>query len=213
MDLKLDPDANKATVVSIFPFELKELKPGLHPGYFNIPKCESYDNPIIFHVGNSMYNIYLGDKRNFPVEVPAIKVARSIADDVNHSMLESDEDAHPGLMALEGIINELELKMKYKPKVESLKNTQTAWFRKLVVLADNDWQRYRVHSCISDIQRKAAQMLNLSREWLDVAKSDVPVVCPACKSLIPADALICKTCKVVLNPEAVKKFEFATSVK
>lgn len=206
---------SNATVVSIYPFELKELKPGLNPGFFQIPACESYDNPILFFVGPSTYNVYLGEKRNFPVEVEAIKMARSIVNDVitSHIEYKADEGAHAGLMAIEGEISEQILKVKYKGQLQELKDAQTKWFKRLVVLADNDWEKYHTHVSISDLQRKAVQMLNLSRPYMDVIKSDIPMICPVCQDLIPVGAIVCKTCKAVLDPVKYKEFQFAASAK
>lgn len=204
---------SKATVVSIYPFELKELKPGLNPGFFQIPACNSYDEPVLFTVGPSMYHVYLGEKRNFPVEVEAIKIAQSIVNDIVNSHLESDDESHAGLLAIDGEINGQILKTKYKDHLQELKNCQTRWFRKLVVMADNDWEKYHTHVSISDLQRKAVSMLNLERPYMDVIKSDVPKLCPVCQDLIPVNAIVCKSCKAVLDVDKYKEFQFAASVK
>lgn len=205
---------SKSTVISIFPFELKELKPGLNPGFFQVPACESYDRPVIFTVGSSSYNVYLGEKRNFPVIVESIRIAEAIVNDVINSHIESNSDeAHAGLMAIEGEITAQLLKVKYEEEMQELKDCQTRWFQKLVTLADNDWEKYHTHVSISDLQRKAVSMLNLSRPYMDVIKSDIPKLCPVCQDLIPVDAIVCKTCKAVLNAEKYKEFQFAASVK
>lgn len=203
--------AKQASIVSIFPHEFRETKPGLHPGYFTVKAAESVDNPAITIVEPSRYYIYLGEKRNFPVDVPAYEVAKSLVADLIGSMVEYDVDAHAGLIAVDGVLTELTLKTKYSEQLTLLKSVQERWFRKLVDLADRDWSRTKSPMAVSDLQRTAATILGLTKDWGETAKARSVVECIACKSLIPSDSIICKNCKTVLNPEAYKKFQVAVS--
>jgi hypothetical protein len=207
----MSEQTKSACVVSIFPFEFRETKPGLHPGYFTVKAAKSVDNPSITVIEPACYYLYLGDKRNHRVDVPAFEVARSLVNDLTLSMVEAEPDAHAGLIASEEVLNELTVKTKFRAQIEILKSVQERWFRKLVDLADKDWARVKSPMAVSDLQRLAATQLNLKKDWGETARAEVPVQCPACRELIPQDSIICKNCKTVLNASEYKKLQIAVS--
>lgn len=201
-----------ASIISIYPLALNESKPGLNPGTFVIPACEDMSNPVIVHLGPSTHYLYMGEHRTYPIENNAIDVAAAVVQDILSAMIEYKEDAHAGLVAVNGIVNQLQLKTEHKMLMIRLKEKQERWLKKLVELADNDWAKTHSHVAISDIQRKAAELLNLTdREWLSVTRSYIPMRCPACQSLIPPESIICSNCKVVIDKEKAKNFDFARS--
>jgi hypothetical protein len=202
----------QASIVSVFPHEFRENKPGLHPGNFHILAAESLDDPSITIINPSRYNIYLGENRNFSVDVPAYEVAKSLVADLVGSMVEYDIDAHAGLIAVDGILTSITLKTKFNEQLTLLKSVQERWFRKLVDLADKDWSRTKSPMAVSDLQRTACKLLGLSKEWSETSEARTVIECIACRSLIPSDSIICKNCKTVLNPEAYKRFQTAVSV-
>lgn len=207
----------KASIVSIFPMELNEVKPGLTPGYFKIPACKDMNHPVIVHISSAIHNLYMGENRNYPIENSSYDVAKAIVIDSIGSMIEYSLDpeigiTHAGLIAIDEEVNESLLKTKYRLKLIELKEIQERWFKKLVQMADNDWAKSHQHTSISDIQRKAAEILNLTdKEWLSVTRSFIPIQCPACRSLIPPDSLICQVCKTVINEIKLKEYQTARS--
>lgn len=202
-------DDKKASIISVFPFEFREVKPGIHPGYYYIEAAKDVNTPSITIIQQARYYIYLGDKRNFPVDVPAIDVARSLVRDLIMSMVEADEDAHAGLIAVEGMVDEKML-IGMKDMLDSLREIQVNWFRKLVDLADKDYARVKSPVAVSDLQRMAAKTLNLQKEWGTIADAGVPIKCPACQTLIPKESVVCQNCRFVINPSKYKELQFAT---
>src|SRR5688572_5615226 len=72
---------DKCTIVNIYPNVIKELKPTLEPGYWEIP-AGSYDNPGILVIGPSSWWLQ-PDPDKPPIEIPvsAVLIANSIVTD------------------------------------------------------------------------------------------------------------------------------------
>ena len=198
----------KACIISVFPFEFREVKPGLHPGYYHIKAAKDVHTPEITEVNQANYYVYLGDKRNFSVGVPAYDVAKSLVSDLISSMVEASEEAHAGLIAYDGIIESKAL-ISVKDQLDELRSVQTRWFRKLVDLADKDFARTKSSMAVSDLQRMAVKVLNLTRDYGEITDAEVPVRCPACQTLISTASIVCQNCRFVVNPTEYKKLQFA----
>lgn len=198
-----------STIISVFPVDILEVKPGLHPGYFKIPACKDYKEPSLIDIGQSCHYLYLGQDQKYEIANASFIVAKSIVNDCITAMIEynPEERAWAGLLAFRGKVTrrDLSIKEEYKEAINDLVDCQTRWFKRLVTLADNDWSRTHAHTSISDIQREAAKRLNLNRDWLTVVKAEIPIRCFACQSLIPPASLVCQICKTVLNPDGLKK--------
>lgn len=192
-----------ATIVSIYPMALAEVKPGLYPGRFEIPAAKDSTKPVLFPVGDSVTYTYIPLSKNKHVMtvIPAIEVAASICMDFRIACLGYQEFAYPGLGWISGKVNKAP-----EDLVRSLNEAQNAWFMSLVKLADDDWARNKQQKAISDIQRFAAKALNLRREWVDVLV--VNQNCPACGSQIRPEAFVCPNCRVIIDPEKAKMFTF-----
>lgn len=201
---------DKATILSIYPEALRESKPGLHPGIYQLPACPDVRRPILIPIKPASHFIYIGDKRTYEVVNKAYDLARSIVYDIITSSLTATENAHPGFLALPGEVQYTELFTTYKDQVKAIQDIQANWFRSLVELADDYWNKYHTYNSISEIQRKAAQFLNLKdREWMSVTNSEVSNNCPVCQSLISPNAVVCKVCKAILDDKRYKEFSFA----
>jgi hypothetical protein len=186
---------------------MSEEKPGCHPGYFEIPACLD-GKPQTLMVGPSIHHLYIDDERgSITVTIPANRVAASIVNDYISAQLVSSEAARPGVFWVSG-----EFKMTnptHMALLEEARVKQKNWFVELVKLADDDWSRYKSHRMISDIQRYACSALDLEREWR-FKPAPAESKCPACKSSVEPDTIVCPSCRCVLDVEGYKKLQFAT---
>lgn len=193
---------SNCTVVSGVPFPIRELKPQIIPGYFQIPPA--HDGEIhVLHVGESIHWM----ESPFP-KMPPMKVtetpkamARSLVNDFLDGMLAIDTDSAPCLFWVEGHWTIEEIKEKFNVQLYNAFQMQKRWFVELVRLADDDWAKYRQHRMITDIQRAASMAMGFRREWLDITVEAAMIKCPLCAELVRNDAIIHNTCGYVINLE------------
>lgn len=202
------------TLVSIVPFFISEFKPGIYPGRFVIDPCLDSNKPNTLLVGPSVHFIpqFNGDD-----EMPAVviktsctDISKSILDDYMKGQMDITPDCCPGLIYLRGKIESQEFMEKHKLLHIEMKKKQFKWFGKLVDRADNDWNRYKRHTVVSDNQRFAAKVLGLKKDWLTQTDSNVvPVKCPGCLTNCSPEAVVCAVCRCILNKEKYDTLNFA----
>jgi len=198
---------SKTTIVSLIPFDINERKP-VYPGHFFIPGAKENDVEVLV-IENSHAFKYIDEFRGTDkIIIDSEEIAKAVVDDYINSQLavRPGEDLTPGLFYIPGEHTKIEVKTKYKDIILDYRAKQTKWFEVLVRTADDDWEKTRQHRVISGIQRYAARFLNLERPWLIEPKM---TKCIACKVTVEENAVICPTCKVVLNHEEYKKLQFA----
>lgn len=198
------------TVVNLLQYKLApESKPGLIPDSFTIPPADE-KFPGVLYVADAKSHLYLDhDRGTFAITHQASQVAESIVKDFIQSQLGYTIDAHPGMFWVEGKHTPEEILAKFSEETKQAKAKQYSWFTRLISIADDEWQRYHQHKMISDMQRHAAKMMNLKREW---AETPIPVEiikCPACQTQIPSNAIVCMNCKNVINTKASESLVFA----
>jgi hypothetical protein len=197
----------KATVVSLFPFEVNEEKPGVYPGRFLIAKSVK-DEPQVLQISDGHTFYYDIDAKAIKVPILAESLAESIVYDFCSSFISYAPDAGPGLFWLEGVWTPNDVKTKAAEKLSSIRDRQIEWFRRICRLADDDWARYGVHKAISDLQRFAADYLGLDRPWSRKIEQLAMATCPACRQIIPSDALVCHLCRTIVKPQEYTKAGF-----
>lgn len=203
-------DATMATVVSVLPFKIDEIKPGVYPGHFIIEAAEKDKFKSII-IGPSRYHVYIPiAERIMTVEEHAHGMARSIVEDYIGSALAVSGDARPGIFWLTGAKSESDIANHCKLELEEAKQSQKRWFTELVKLADDDWAKYHLHAAISDLQRYAANYLGLEREWLRMLKEVEITSCKVCRSPIHPEAIVCPVCRSVLNQTEYAKVQKAS---
>ena len=202
--------SRECTIVSLVPTLIEEYKPGIYPGFFQIQPCKN-DIPQLLYVGESVYHVEIDEDRTITVKCSPEDIAQSLIYDYISSCLaySEEDDAIPGIFWKSGKIELGELLTKYDKDLINAKASQVKWFNKLVAMADDDWERTRQHKTISDIQRYAAKYLNLERPWIILSKTEGLIKCPACKTLIVSDAIVCATCKCIINLKAWESMKFA----
>lgn len=198
------------TVVSILPYPIKESKPSIIPGYFQIPRCKDPGKPSVLPVGESIHWVESPFKGNVPpmkLTHSPKEVARSIVNDLIEGQLGLDSDAMPGLFWVEGHWSSEEIVFKHYNKLEEADNRQTKWFSVLVRIADDDWSKYKQHKFVSDLQRYAARAMGLQREWLTAVIDEINIQCPLCKGFVRPDAIVHSECGFVMKPIEYNQFK------
>jgi len=205
-----------ATIVSLVPFPITEWKPGIYPGYFEIPAAKK-DDFELFYVGDSCFWVEISEDRSIKVKCPADDVANSVVNDYLVSNLEYnvEKDSMPGVFWKLGRYTREEIKKEFILDLELARTRQNNWFLALIKLADDDWTKTHQHRSITDMQRYAAKSLNLDKDWLVAPKvegSDFQR-CIACTNLVPKEAIVCPQCRCILNKKKYDELKFAESIR
>ena len=206
----------KCTVVSTLPFSLDEPKPGLIPDRYIVPAAAKDDiSTLIINDGFHLVLIPMTDSKTPPMKVTdtAEVIAKSLIEDFTIACLGTnfvpDHNgmvAKPGLFWVEGAKQAFQIKKDHAKELEIARNNTIAWFGNLVRMADDDWTKFHSHRMITDLQRTAARYLGMEgREWNFDAREVANNVCWACKSPINPTAIICHSCKAILNQDEYNK--------
>lgn len=203
----------KATIVSVYPFPVVEKAPGLIPGEYLIPSAPIGGIGILV-VDDAFSDIYTGGTPpQIRVRKPAEEVASAIVNSCIQNAFLYTPDAHMGIMVIEGgDASKRDIEKEHEKEIRNLRKIQHAWFIKLVKQADDDWNQYHKHGMISDLQRYAAKTLDLKKEWSTITKEEDFPSCPACKEPVHPEAIVCKSCKAILDKEKYKNFQLPSAV-
>src|SRR5688572_21630832 len=178
-----------ATIVSVVPYHIREVKHGMAPNIFEIEEAPLGDISVLV-VNKGTYPIYMSDTRRtvrYPIE--ALEVAESVVRDYVSTLLAYADDCAPGMFAVEGAHTKEEIKKLYADRIEKVRKIQNTWLERLVQIADDDWARFHQYKLISEIQRFACKALNLTREWNSVVKDQIDHRCPMCFGLVNKQAV------------------------
>lgn len=204
----------ESTVISLVPFEIRAHKPGLYPPHFHI-KASDMKTPELLHVGTAYHFLYMDETRgSIRVPNPSDTVARAIVDDYINSQLSVNDDARPALFWVDRRVNIVEAQEEFKIEMFKHLLKQKQWFLNAAILADNDWSRYHQHNVISSFQRKCADYIGwkaAEHEWMSPLTTMESSACPACGMTVAKGIVICPNCKLILDKEKAKDFEFATT--
>jgi hypothetical protein len=198
-----------ATIISIYPKEIRELKAGLIPNEYVVPEG-SMDKPAVIHISDAKHLIPQA------FGAPAIqsyesaeKVAKSVVFDWIKAQMRYSEDAHPGIMALSYEIPADQVKFKLLDELKKLESKQIRWAQALLKDGDDMWERYGENRAITDTQRWAANYLKQPREWTNIEAGGNLMDCPSCDARISKNVATCRTCGCIINKEKYDKLEFA----
>ena len=190
---------DRATVVSIYPKRIEEIKHTIEPGRFNIP-AGSIEVPAILVVGPSSWWREIDEEQPLlEIPVSSIQIADSVVRDYCNGILASNMgDCMPGLFYVPGEHNLITLKKSYQHELDKAAANQKRFYTELVKLADALWARSQGNPlAISDDMRLAARELNLveTKDWMRDFKMVNMTRCKACGSLKNPEYPICATCK------------------
>ena len=198
----------KATIVSLYPEQITEVKHGMFPSRYTIQAAEKDDFSIL-HVDDGFhYVIAVGIEDPIRYPVSAEEIAASIINDFCSSFLATDLDSKPGMFWVPGHESKTVIKAKYSKELADAVKRQDNWYRNLVSMADDTWTRTRQNRAISGLQRLAAKELGVKRDWTSIVP-EKDELCPACKVSVHPDAVICHNCKAIINPDKIKQVQFA----
>jgi hypothetical protein len=202
-----------STVVSILPVPLSEVKPGLIPATYQIGAVRDPSKEVqILVVARARFPVYIDETRPaLIVPEPSDRVAESICRDFKVSMAHVEAGvSEPGLFWLkdrreaDAILSGTD--KEGREELVKYRVLQTEWFKRLVSEADDYWSHARSRRMISDLQRKACKILNLEREWnLDSEVERQLSACKFCFALVHPSAIVCPSCRGILNMERYKK--------
>jgi len=205
----------RVTLVSTLPFRLSERKPGLIPEFFEVNAAEREDISVT-HLQDAYYNMLvpLADDRTPPIKIPVLgeTVAQGLIDDYVGASLgvnyepkeESGAVAMPGMFWIEGTKDKVLIANQHKEQVKKALNNTKYWFENLIKIGDDDWGKFHQYKMITDLQKKACKYLGLQREWNFDIFAHQTNLCPACKSTLHPDAIICNGCKCIIDMEKYK---------
>ena len=132
----------EATVISIVPREVRMMAPGLTPDTYVIPPAADKDFQIL-HVSDSFFYVYRLEGEQIRVNEPGEIVARSIVTTFLGDQLGLSEYGMPGLFWLPGKLTKEEILKTHGKDIDAAHTRQLEWFRTLVNMADDSWQKNR----------------------------------------------------------------------
>ncbi|HWZ96912.1 MAG TPA: hypothetical protein VN025_04055 [Candidatus Dormibacteraeota bacterium] len=136
----------------------------------------------------------LGDKRTMEFAVTAREIAENIAREINS---DSGEGSYHGVFVAAGLEpTQLEL--------DEARCKLDEFHRRLVAMADLEWERSHNPMFITDLERRAARELKLEKPWLYDPKPATE--CPACAEHIKPGVAVCKSCGAILDKEKAAQF-------
>lgn len=204
---------DKATIVSIFPKEVDEVKHTIQPGRFIIPPG-SYEKPSILVVGPSSWWREIDEDQPL-LEIPqsSIQIADSVVRDYSIGLLGYNVgESGPGLFYVPGELDVDSIQKNFKTELDKALVRQRNWYQLLVKLADSLWARSNGNPlAIGDDMRMAARELGqTTKDWMKDFSMVEMTRCVACGSLRNPAYPICATCKHVdeTHPMA-KNLKFA----
>lgn len=202
---------DKATVVSIFPFEITEKKVTLQPGTFTIPPG-NMEKPAVLVVGPSSWWREIDPEQPLlEIPVASILIADSIVRDYCNGLLACNmADAMPGLFYIPGEWNSMNIKLEYTHLLNAALQKQRKWYEALVKIADVSWSRTQGNPLsINETMKAAAIELGIEdRDWLKAYQSVSMVRCFACGSMKNPAFPVCPSCRAV-DPNFKGDIKFA----
>jgi hypothetical protein len=156
-------------------------------GLFTVRGCRPGEPCALTHVGARMAVMDLGDRRTLEVPISAQEVAQDLCREINS---DGGDDSFFGVFVAAGP----------EPDDEELAAARlrlTAFYRRLVAAADREWERTHSYLFINDVERRAAQYLNVEKEWF--YRPQETIECPGCGEKIKPGVAVCRTCGAILD--------------
>lgn len=204
---------DRCTIISLYPRDIDEYKPTIEPGRFVIA-AGTYDKPSRLVVGPSSWWKDI-DVDQPMVEIPhsSVQIANSVITDYCNGMFGCNmSDAMPGFFYVYGDVSIVDIRLKYKEKLDETNEKQNKWFNILLLLADALWANSDGNPmAISNEMRLAAKMLGQeNKPWLKDFQIVELVKCIACGSLRNPNYPVCQMCKAIdPNHPLSKDLKFA----
>ena len=198
---------DKSTVVSIYPRVISEDKWTTSPSRYFIPKG-SVKNPASLVVGPASWWREIDDEQPLlEITNSSIQVADAIVKDYCRGLLGCNmQDCMPGLFWVPGEFDIQGVKTKFTTKFNEAVVKQTAYYRRLIEMADILWAKTNGNPLsISEDMRIAARELGQeNKDWNKNVTMQELARCLACGSLRNPEYPVCPTCRAVNDVERAK---------
>jgi hypothetical protein len=168
-------------------------------GTYIVPACAEGAPYALLEVTPRLGRIDLGDRREFEFPITAREIAADIAREINS---DAGEDSDFGVFVCAG-------ERPSGPEIAAARARIESFYKRIVVLADQEWERAHNAMTISDVQRRAARWLKLEREWFYEPQRQAD--CPACGERIRPGVAVCRTCGAVLDQAKAAQFGLAAA--
>lgn len=202
-----------ATIFNRSPLSVNEQLPGIHPSYVILPAPKRDEGMTNYCIENAVYYIYLdADRPQMEKPVPADELAYSILEGLYSSWPYVTTNARPALFFLPGQWTNEAAEREYQNQIKELDEKQMAWYQVLLEQGDGMYARAnRDPRVITILHREAASRLGAKREW--AFNMDPDKRCPFCAAPVIFNAVICRECKEVINPEAYRRLKAEMGVE
>ena len=203
---------DKATIISIYPKEINEVKFTIDPGVFNI-KPGSKENPSLLVVGPSSWWREIDPEQPL-LEIPvgSIQIADSVVKDFCNGLIAyADGISSPGLAYVPGEHNIAAIRKNFQHVLDKLEVIQKQWYVELINLTNSLWAMSngnpRVVSGDARIAAKELAMNNI--DWMENFEAMEMTRCLACGQLRNPKFPVCMHCHSVdMNHPAAKNLVF-----
>lgn len=191
---------DKATIVSIFPKHIKEVKYTITPGVFELFPG-SYEKPSLLVVGSSSWWREIDEEQPLlEINNGAIQVADSVVNDYCNGLVGCNmSDVMPGLFYVAGEHNITSLKKSYQYMLDTALANQRRWYEELINIGDAMWARSGGSPlAISDDMRLAAKELDATgKDWMQSFTMMRQERCFACGTPKNPDFPVCPSCRAI----------------
>lgn len=211
-------EADKCTIVSVYPDEIITIKPTLTPSIFVIPKCNDIKNDFELSViGPASWWKELEENQPF-LEIPtgSVIMAASVINDWANGLPDCNMgDRMPGLFFIPGEWDKKSIKA-YKTKqgitfemlLVDARKKQKAWFEEILNTTDVMYARTGGNPrTVGKLSKIAAIELGeeKNKPWMANIVTKSLDNCPSCGEMINLNYPICKHCKAVVNEARAKE--------
>lgn len=207
----MDNNEPVSTILSILPHEIRDSKPNLYPGSFIIP-AGTFKKPGLLTIEKSVFYVPMAfGAASLKATSSSYEVANSVVNDYVSALIEVSENCRPGIWVVnEKVKNATEASVIYVEQIQKYLAAQRNWFFSLVNAADAEYAKHHQAQSISDLQKMAARELNLKdKPWLlDISQLSINN-CPACYAPVNANAILCPSCRYVIDKEKYNPANFA----
>jgi len=156
-------------------------------GVFAVGACVTGEPYALTRVASRTAFMDLGDKRTYDVKITAREVAQDLCHEINS---DGGDDSFFGVFTAAGDAPTEEELMEARERL-------AAFYRRVVMAADREWERSHSYLFINDVERRAARHLGLDKEWHYQPRETME--CPGCGEKIKPNVAVCKCCGAILD--------------
>ena len=170
-------------------------------GAFPVQACVPGEPYGLTRVTSRTALMDLGDKRTLDVRITAREVAEDLCREINS---DGGDDSFFGTFVADGDTPTDE-------EMAAGRERLAAFYRRVVMVADREWERSHSFLFINDVERRAARHLGVDKEWHYQPRETVE--CPGCGEKIKPNVAVCKTCGAILDRAKAAKLGLVPAIQ